>query len=134
MRRHRSLLERDKPRLEIVPMIDIMMFLLVFFVMIVLRMIPSSGVTLTLPSASTAADLKPTQVVVMIGKNDDIHVKNQLVTEQGLQSYLEQLVSAKKPVDVIIAGDKAIKYETLMGVMNTVRKAGVTNVGLATKS
>ena len=51
MRRRRDMLERGRPRLEIVPMIDIMMFLLVFFVMIVLRMIPNSGVTLSLPGA-----------------------------------------------------------------------------------
>ncbi len=134
MRRHRAMLERERPRLEIVPMIDIMMFLLVFFVMIVLRMIPDSGVTLTLPSASTAADLKPTQIVVMIGKNDDIHVKNQQVTRQGLEVYLQELVAAKKKVNVIIAGDKGIKYDRLMQVMNAVRKAGVVDVGLATKT
>ena len=45
MRKRRDMLERERPRLEIVPMIDIMMFLLVFFVMIVLRMIPDSGVS-----------------------------------------------------------------------------------------
>jgi biopolymer transport protein ExbD len=134
MKRRRIMEERDRPRLEIVPMIDIMMFLLVFFVMIVLRMIPDSGVTLQLPSASTAADLKPTQIVVMIGKNDDIHVKNQMVTRNGLQTYLQELVAAKKKVNVIIAGDKGIKYERLMQVMNAVRKAGVTDVGLATKT
>lgn len=134
MRRRRGFQEGERPRLEVVPMIDIMMFLLVFFVMIVLRMIPDSGVTLQLPSASTAAELKPTQVVVMIGRQGDIHVRNQLVTQEGLQTYLQQLVDAKKKVDVIIAGDKAIKYDQLMGVMNTVRKAGVTDIGLATKS
>jgi biopolymer transport protein ExbD len=134
MKRRKPHEERERPRLEIVPMIDIMMFLLVFFVMIVLRMIPDSGVTLQLPSASTAADLKPTQIVVMIGKNNDIHVKNQQVTRAGLQTYLQQLVAAKKNVDVIIAGDKGIKYERLMQVMNAVRKAGVTDVGLATKT
>ena len=63
-RRRHDPLEREKPRLEIVPMIDIMMFLLVFFVMIVLRMIPDSGVTLHLPGASTAQPLPHTQVGV----------------------------------------------------------------------
>jgi biopolymer transport protein ExbD len=134
MKRRRIMEERERPRLEIVPMIDIMMFLLVFFVMIVLRMIPDSGVTLTLPSASTAADLKPTQIVVMIGKNNDIHIKNTMVTRQGLETYLQELVAAKKKVNVIIAGDKGIKYDRLMQVMNAVRKAGVVDVGLATKT
>ena len=133
MKRRRHFEAGERPRLEIVPMIDIMMFLLVFFVMIVLRMIPDSGVRLQLPGASTATDLKPTQIVIMIGKQGDLHVKNQLVTRDGLQIYLQQLAAQQKKINVIIAGDKGIKYDRLMQVMNAVRKAGITDIGLATK-
>lgn len=133
MRRRSNLTERERPRLEIIPMIDIMMFLLVFFVMIVLKMIPDSGVKLQLPGASTANQLKPTQIVVMIDPTGGLHVKNQSITRTGLQTYLTGLKDAKKKVDVIIAGDKSIRYQRLMQVMNAIRKSGVTNIGLATK-
>lgn len=133
MRSRRTMAERERPRLEIVPMIDIMMFLLVFFVMIVLKMIPDSGVKLQLPGASTASELKPTQIVVMIDPNGGLHVKNQSITRAGLETYLTGLYDTKKKIDVIIAGDKSIKYERLMQVMNAVRKSGITDVGLATK-
>ena len=43
-----------KGRIEIIPMIDIMFFLLVFFVMITLRMIPATGIASKLPRSSTA--------------------------------------------------------------------------------
>lgn len=132
MRRRRDLLERERPRLEIVPMIDIMMFLLVFFVMIVLKMIPDSGVALKLPGAQTAKELKPAQVVVMIDATGALHVKNQVVTLAGLRSYLGEMLAAKQNVDVVIAGDKDIRYQRLMQVMDTVRKTGIVNVGLAT--
>ncbi|MCF3945200.1 biopolymer transporter ExbD [Acidiphilium sp. AL] len=133
MRRRHSMLERERPRLEIVPMIDIMMFLLVFFVMIVLKMIPDSGVKLQLPGASTANELKPTQIVIMIDPTGGLHVKNQSITRAGLQTYLTGLKDANKKVDVIIAGDKSIKYQRLMQVMNAIRKSGITDIGLATK-
>lgn len=133
MRRRRPITERERPRLEIVPMIDIMMFLLVFFVMIVLKMIPDSGVKLQLPGASTASQLKPTQIVVMIDANGGLHVKGQDITQPGLQTYLTGLYDTGKKIDVIIAGDKSIKYEELMNVMNAIRKSGITDVGLATK-
>ncbi|HQT73113.1 MAG: biopolymer transporter ExbD [Acidiphilium sp. 37-67-22] len=133
MRRRRDLLERERPRLEIVPMIDIMMFLLVFFVMIVLKMIPDSGVALKLPGAQTAKELKPAQVVVMIDATGALHVKNQVVTLAGLRDYLGQVLAAKRNVDVVIAGDKDIRYQRLMQVMDTVRKSGIVNVGLATR-
>ncbi|MGC9129044.1 MAG: ExbD/TolR family protein, partial [Acidithiobacillus sp.] len=92
-------------------MIDIMMFLLVFFVMIVLKMIPDSGVKLQLPGASTANELKPTQIVIMIDPNGGLHVKNQSITRAGLTTYLTGLYDTKKKIDVIIAGDKSVKYE-----------------------
>lgn len=133
MRQRRNLLERERPRLEIVPMIDIMMFLLVFFVMIVLRMIPDSGVTLSLPGASTAQQLPHTQVVIIIDQQGAIHVKDQVMTPDALETYL-QGVKATNDTDVIVAGDKGTKLQQLMDVMDLTRKAGITNIGIATKN
>jgi biopolymer transport protein ExbD len=132
MRKRRDLLERERPRLEIIPMIDIMMFLLVFFVMIVLKMIPDSGVTLALPGASTAQQLPHTQVVIVIDAQGNMHVKDQVVTADSLSSYLEQ-VKATNDTNVIVAGDKGTKLQQLMSVMDIVRKAGITDIGIATK-
>lgn len=131
MRRRRDMLERERPRLEIVPMIDIMMFLLVFFVMIVLRMIPDSGVTLALPGASTAQSLPHTQVVIIIDSKGLMHVKDQLVDPDALETYL-QGVKATNDTDVIVAGDKGTPLQKLMNVMDLVRRAGITNIGIAT--
>jgi len=128
MRKRRDLLEREKPRLEIVPMIDIMMFLLVFFVMIMLHMIPDSGVTLSLPGATTAQQLPHTQVVIVIDQAGNTHVLNQTMTPDMLTAYLQSLKNA----DVIIAGDKGTKLQQLMSVMDIVRKAGISNIGIAT--
>jgi biopolymer transport protein ExbD len=132
MRKRRDLLERERPRLEIIPMIDIMMFLLVFFVMIVLKMIPDSGVTLSLPGASTAQELPHTQVVVVIDQAGQIHVKDNIVTPDALQAYLTQ-VKSTSDTNVIVAGDKGTKLQQLMDVMDVVRKAGITDIGIATK-
>jgi biopolymer transport protein ExbD len=126
------MLERERPRLEIVPMIDIMMFLLVFFVMIVLRMIPDSGVTLSLPGASTAQELPHTQVVIIIDQQGNMHVKDQVMTADALETYL-QGVKATNDTDVIVAGDKGTKLQQLMDVMDLTRKAGITNIGIATQ-
>ena len=134
MRRRRSLLDRPRPRLQIVPMIDIMMFLLIFFVMIALRMIPDNGVSVVLPAASTAQHLKPTRIVVSVDKAGDILVRHKTMSVQALTSYVAGKAAGRTKVDVIIEGDKTIRYDRLMQVMNAVRKAGVSNIGLATKS
>jgi len=132
MRRRRDMLEREKPRLEIVPMIDIMMFLLVFFVMIVLRMIPDSGVTLSLPGASTAQSLPHTDVDVIIDGQGLIHVKDQVITLDALQTYLTQMKTTND-TDVIVIGDKGTKLQQMMDVMDVSRKAGITDIGIAAK-
>ncbi len=133
MRRRRDFLDRGRPRLEIIPMIDIMMFLLVFFVMIVLRMIPDSGVTLALPGASTAQQLPHTQVVIIIDPQGGLHVKDQVVTPDALETYLQE-EKATSTTNVIVAGDKGTKLQQLMDVMDLVRKAGITDIGIATKN
>jgi biopolymer transport protein ExbD len=133
MRRRRDFLDRERPRLEIIPMIDIMMFLLVFFVMIVLRMIPDSGVTLALPGASTAQALPHTQVVIIIDPQGGLHVKDQVVTPDALETYLQE-EKATNTTNVIVAGDKGTKLQQLMDVMDLVRKAGITDIGIATKT
>ena len=133
MRKRRDLLERGRPRLEIVPMIDIMMFLLVFFVMIVLRMIPNSGVTLSLPGAATAQALPHTEVVIVIDGHGNMHVKDHVLTPDALETYLKG-VKATNDTDVIVAGDKATSLQQLMAVMDLTRKAGITNIGIATKN
>jgi len=132
MRRRRDMLERERPRLEIVPMIDIMMFLLVFFVMIVLRMIPDSGVTLSLPGASTAQSLPHTDVDVIIDNQGLIHVKDSVVTLDELQTYLTQ-TKTTNDTDVIVIGDKTTKLQQMMDVMDVSRKAGITDIGIAAK-
>jgi biopolymer transport protein ExbD len=132
MRKRRDMLERERPRLEIVPMIDIMMFLLVFFVMIVLRMIPDSGVTLALPGSSTAQSLPHTDVVIVIDQGGAMHVKDQIVTPDALENYLTT-VKATNDTDVIVAGDKGTTLQQLMSVMDLARKAGITNIGIASK-
>ena len=128
-RRHH---EKPHARLEVVPMIDIMMFLLVFFIMLVLRMIPDAGVSLSLPTATTTQQLPDTQVVIVIDKTGDIHVQDKVYSPDELTQYLEQQ-KANAKLNVIVAGDKGSTMQQLMTVMDVVRKDGITDVGIATK-
>ncbi len=113
-------------------MIDIMMFLLVFFVMIALRMIPDNGVTMQLPGATTATQMPPTQVVIAIDKDDNLHIQDKVYTPDALQVYLAGMKQTNV-TNVVIAADKTINFQQVMEVMDTVRRTGITDVGLATK-
>jgi len=131
-RRRAALLTPRHARLEIVPMIDIMMFLLIFFVMITLRMIPNAGVPMLLPGAATAATLPPSHIVIALDFAGQAHVRGTTLTLDALQAELTAMGQGRK-LGVVIAADRGASLQDVMRVMDAVRRAGVNEVGLATK-
>ena len=124
--------EVRKPRIEIVPMIDIMLFLLVFFIMLALNMIPSTGQIGHLPGSATAQQLPPTKVLVEIYEGGKIVVDQLPVTIDGLKSKLASLADTH-PV-VTIAGAEHVTLQQLTRVMDACRQSGITQIGLATQN
>ena len=114
-------------------MIDIMMFLLVFFVVISVKMIAGTGVEMDLPGASTLRDLKPSTITVGVTKAGEIVLDGKTVTAQALQDRLTAL-KRDKPVEVVLAGDRDASLQVLLKVMDSVRAAGITTVGIAAKA
>ena len=133
-RRGNSYFDVDKPRIEIIPMIDIMMFLLVFFIVITLRMIQGTGIQLDLPSSKTTQELKPTQITVGVQKDGTMYVEGQPYSADGLKSLLEDAKKKNEKLAVILAGDKELSYQNTLKVMDVARSAGIAQVGLAAKA
>lgn len=134
MRRTRSsYFDSARPRVEVVPMIDIMMFLLVFFVVISVRMIAGTGIDMDLPGSATTQDLKSSTITIGVSKTGDIVVDGKTVSPDALKDRLVAL-KRDKPVDVVLAGDKDVPLQVLLKVMDSVRGAGITQVGIAAKA
>ncbi|MBB5020112.1 MULTISPECIES: biopolymer transporter ExbD [Chitinivorax] len=127
-------LEHKEARIEVIPLIDIMMFLLIFFMVVTLKMMEGAGITLQLPSSKTATTMQPpVKVAVGVKEDGSILVDNQAHTHESLTALLKQKKASAPKVEVIIAGDKTTSLQTLMSVMDDVRAAGITAVGIATK-
>jgi biopolymer transport protein ExbD len=125
--------DAQKPRVEVVPMIDIMMFLLVFFVIVTLKMIAGTGVAMELPGSATTQELKTSTITVGVTKSGEVVIDGKTVTAAELRDTLRAL-KQDKPIDVVLAGDKDASLQTLLTVMDSVRAAGITSVGLAAKA
>ncbi|MBY6239689.1 biopolymer transporter ExbD [Methylosinus sp. Sm6] len=121
--------ETRKARIEIVPMIDIMFFLLVFFVMITLRMIPATGVASQLPQSGTAEQMPPPSVIVTLQQDGGVIVEDLPITLEELTRRLSVGEAAKKAVT--IAGAASASVQQLMSVIDACRRAGVKQIGLA---
>ena len=125
--------DASRPRVEVIPMIDIMMFLLVFFVVISLKMIAGTGIDMELPGSTTTQELKTSTITVGVTKGGGTVVEGKTLTSDQLK---ERLIALKKaqPVEVVLAGDKDVSLQTLIQVMDTVRAAGISTVGIAAKA
>ena len=126
-------IEGGRPRVEVIPMIDIMMFLLVFFVVISLRMIAGTGVPIEIPGSRTTQMIKSSTVTVGITKTGDTVIDGKSVTQEQLKAKLVEL-KKQKPVDVVLAGDKDVPLQSLLQVMDAIRGAGISSVGIAAKA
>lgn len=125
--------ETRKPRIEIIPMIDIMLFLLVFFVMIALNMIPSTGLVGRLPASSTSQALPPVKILIEIHQDGGLMVDQKPSTLEAIRNLLKSLASPDKTV-VTIAGAGTSTLQQLTEVMDACRQSGVTQIGLATRN
>lgn len=123
--------ELRKPRIEIIPMIDIMLFLLVFFAMMTLRMIPTTGQLSKLPTSSTTTNMPAPKMLIEIDELGYYTVDGRTVTIDDIGP----MVSKHDPATLVvtIAGGKEASMQELMHVIDVVRTAGVTQVGLAAR-
>ncbi len=122
--------DANRPRVEVIPMIDIMMFLLVFFVVISLNMIAGSGVQMEIPGSKTTQQLKVSTITVGVTKDGKVVVAGKALSPDELTARLNAL-KKDGPVDVVLAGDKDVPLQMLLGVMDTIRGSGISSVGIA---
>jgi biopolymer transport protein ExbD len=125
---------KRKARIELIPMIDVMMFLLVFFVLLSLNVIPAKGLKTELPTSSQRENLKPVRhFVVSIAKNGDVTMENQTFSLTALASRLSSVAKTSSNIDVVINGDKGVDMQKLIDVMDTVKSSGINGISIATK-
>jgi len=124
--------EVRKARIEIIPMIDIMLFLLVFFAMMTLRMIPTSGHVSKLPTSSTATKMPAPKLLVEVQDGGALLVDGQPLKAEQLSA----LVRSRSPSElaVTIAGGASVTLQQLMTAIDAVRMGGATQIGLAAKN
>ena len=124
--------ETRKARIEIVPMIDIMLFLLVFFAMMTLRMIPTSGHVTKLPSSSTATPLPSPKLLVELAADGTIAADGRPMQAAELSAWL--LAHDGSHTAVTLAGTETVELQKVMQVIDAVRRGGATQIALATRN
>jgi len=127
--------EKKSSRIEIIPMIDVMMFLLVFFVLISLNVIPMTGVKTKLPTAGVTEQANPkNKVVITLLKNGEMMFDDIKVQVSNLSSLLEKKKSEfGENFSVLINGDESSSLQNLIDVMDVLKKNNISAMTIAAK-
>ena len=124
--------KKNKAHIELIPMIDVMMFLLVFFVLISLNVIPALGLKTQLPSAGSAQQLKPQKkAIITLGAGDQLD--GQPLPLNALVNTLKQQQQENQTTTIIVNSDKEVAVERLIAVMDTLRQGGFFSISIATR-
>jgi biopolymer transport protein ExbD len=124
-----------RARIEIIPLIDIMFFLLAAFMLVSLTMINMKGIDVNLPTATSAqANNLPDFTIVSIDALLDIYFEKEKVAKEDVLPRLQKLYNANHNVRIFVRADKDATYENVVFVLDKARTAGIQKVGLEIKA
>ena len=130
-----SPLPHKKARIEIIPLIDIMFFLLASFMMVSLTMIKMQSIKMDLPTATQATrDFKPDIVNIAVDKAGDVYIEKERKNLAELHEFLAAKFRANTNIPVYISGDKDATHGSVIRVLDLVRREGIQKVSFAITS
>lgn len=129
--------ESAEARIEIIPLIDIMFFLLATFIMVSLSMSKNQGVDVALPTAGTAASLgdqeeRDKAVTLSVNEKGEVFYNKEKITLAQLPTRLQTLKATTKDPRVILNSDADADFHFVVAVLDEVRRIGIAKVGINT--
>jgi biopolymer transport protein ExbD len=125
---------RRAARIELIPMIDVMLFLLVFFVLISSNVLPALGLRVDLPKSAVPDRLTAIRrATLTITAASDLYLDGAPVPPGGLPARLGALQKPGVKLVIIIAADKTAPLQALVGVLDTLKDADVTTASIVTQ-
>src|SRR5262245_58322484 len=121
-------------QINVTPMVDVMLVLLIIF-MVITPML-QAGVTVTLPKAKNPVEtqdiVKESSVVVAVPNDDQIYINKDLVTLDKVGPEVKERLGKKPPQDqiVYIKSGANVSYGTVVKVIDEIRTAGFDRIGL----
>ena len=122
--------ERKSARIELIPLIDIIFLLLVFFIYSMLSMVVYRGIPVVLPTAETVEAEKGQVVNITIDETGRVFVDKELTPSHDLLSRLKSKQRAFPEKTAIISGHGESPYRVFVDVLDKVRVAGFEKVSM----
>jgi biopolymer transport protein ExbD len=125
--------EKRRARIEIVPLIDIIFFLMATFVMVSLSMVKHQGIPVVVPRASTGQPQEnKDHTMVTISETGQMYLNKVELSREDLFAQVRILKKANPDLRILINGDENARLGLAIGVLDETRKLGITKVAFAT--
>jgi biopolymer transport protein ExbD len=125
--------EGGKPRIEMLPLIDIVFLLLVVFIYSMLSMSVHRGLSVTLPESEVAAIEKQNPVSVTVRGENDIYVDDVPVSLADLPGRLQSESKKGASPGILLFAEESVSYQTLFAVLDQITLAGIHDISLQAK-
>ncbi len=130
-----SPIPQRRSRIVIIPLIDIMFFLLASFMMVSLQMSRTENIKVHLPDASQARqDFKPDLINIAVDKSGGVWLEKKLIKLPELSLVLSNHFRADTNLPVYISGDRDTKHGDMVNVYQAVRSAGIQKISFMAES
>jgi biopolymer transport protein ExbD len=131
----RSPLPRKRIRLEIIPLIDILFFLLASFMMVSLQMQKVRALKASLPTATLAtSNVKPDLIDLTVDKDGQLQLEDRPISLADLYLTLTNRCHANSNVPVHLHGDREATHGSIVYALDFVKRAGIQRVAIAVDS
>ena len=125
--------EGGQPRIEMLPLIDIVFLLLVVFIYSMLSMSVHRGLSVTLPESAVADIEKQTPVSVTVKGENDIYVDDEQVSLADLPGRLQAESEKDAFPGILLFAEESVSYQTLFTVLDQITLAGIHDISLQAK-
>jgi len=119
-----------KVRIEMLPLIDIVFLLLVFFIYAMLSMAVHRGLPVILPSSTTVKVDKDLVLSVTVKSSGTIYVDKEKVSLESLAEVLKKKAQAGRKPGVLLFADRSLPYQELFRVLDQIRMGGINRISL----
>lgn len=124
---------QHSPQIMIIPMIDIIFFLLVFFMMSTLYMVEQNTIPVALPPTSSAQSSQDSFVPITITAQANIIFNREEIPPELLTARIQTELLRNQEASFILRGDRQVEYGKVIGILDELKKAGVRKITVATE-
>jgi biopolymer transport protein ExbD len=116
--------------INVTPLVDIMLVLLIIF-MVAARLEAPQSVGVELPRGTTANETPPATLSIIVLREGELRLDGQTATIEEIESVVREAALRSRDAQAVVSADKGVAYERVIDVVDAIRRGGIVKLALA---